>query len=201
MHQAGKDADFSKEILKLAEKMLEFGLPLDLIMKFIEKSADLHSLSQKKVRPAPRLIACARCALCNVCVCGGSVLMCAMAVVLLLLTLVPLPPPQLGKVKDKILSDVNPKFVYLQPVVKSGWLAVEGKKKWDKKWFAVRGTTFCLHDSDTEQIPSSAFPCGACEVLDPKNKRKVRETPIPTPSRAAQCMVDGSCVSVEWSVG
>ena len=63
----------AQHILRLSEKMLEFGLPLDLIMKFIEKSAGMHGL----------------------------------------------PPKKLGKVKDRILSEVNPKFVFLQPVGES----------------------------------------------------------------------------------
>ena len=77
-----------------------------------------------------------------------------------------------GNVKDRIMSDVSPRFAHLRPATKTGWMDVETKKRWDRRWFAIRGTSLCLHESDTSTQPSSVFPCGACEIVEPKSKRK-----------------------------
>ena len=77
-----------------------------------------------------------------------------------------------GGVKDTILNEISPRHAHIQKVMKEGWLDVEGKKKWDRRWFAIRGTSLCLYDKHDSKEPDTAFPCGACEVLEPKNSRK-----------------------------
>ena len=80
--------------------MMEFGVPLDLVMKFTDKAAKNHQLDT------------------------GTY----------------------GELKDTIINDVCPKFVYLQEATKSGWLELETKKKWERKWYAIRGTSLCVHE-------------------------------------------------------
>eukprot|EP01050_Picozoa_sp_SAG11_P002458 SAG11_NODE_125_length_15744_cov_50.316075_1_plen_2970_part_10 len=116
----------SDQVLSVSQTMLEFGVPMDLVMKFMNKAADRHQL-------------------------GAAVR---------------------GKVKDTIMNDLCPRFVYLQDATKSGWLEVEGKKKWERKWYVIRGTSLCVYDNDQQNEPTSVLPCGACEVLEPKSKRK-----------------------------
>ena len=66
----------------------------------------------------------------------------------------------------------------MQAETQAGWLDVETKKRWDRRWFAIRGTSLCLHGGGATKLhprtqpPSSVFPCGACEIVEPKNKRK-----------------------------
>jgi hypothetical protein len=82
-------------------------------------------------------------------------------------------------VKLKVVSLI-PKFVHLQPITKEGWLEVERATSsttdgWDVRWFRIRDTSLCIHESDTHAQPSSVFPCAACEVSEPKSKRKGKE--------------------------
>ena len=82
-------------------------------------------------------------------------------------------------VKLKVASLI-PQFVHLQPITKEGWLEVERAASsttdgWDVRWFRIRDTSLCIHESDTHAQPSSVFPCAACEVSEPKSKRKGKE--------------------------
>ena len=82
-------------------------------------------------------------------------------------------------VKLKVASLI-PQFVHLQPITKEGWLEAERVSSsttdgWDVRWFRIRDTSLCIHESDTHAQPSSVFPCAACEVSEPKSKRKGKE--------------------------
>lgn len=69
-------------------------------------------------------------------------------------------------------------------------------KAWDPRWFVVRDTCLCIHESDTHTEPTAVFPCAvrhcerqefstitgsfvfgcasvlqACKILEPKSKR------------------------------
>ena len=120
------EKEFCDKVVGFAERMLMFGLPLDLVMKFAESSTQRHKITY------------------------------------------------VGTVKDTILIDISPRHAHIQKVMKEGWLDVEGenKKKWGRRWFAIRGTSLCLYDKHDSKEPDAAFPCGACEVLEPKNQRK-----------------------------
>jgi hypothetical protein len=120
------EKEFCDKVVEFAERMLMFGLPLDLVMKFAESSTARHKITS------------------------------------------------VGGVKDTILIDISPRHAHIQKVMKEGWLDVEGenKKKWGRRWFAIRGTSLCLYDKHDSKEPDAAFPCGACEVLEPKNQRK-----------------------------
>ena len=133
MHQAQTLPDLSEiekefcgKVVEFAERMLMFGLPLDLVMKFAESSTQRHKITS------------------------------------------------VGTVKDTILIDISPRHAHIQKVMKEGWLDVEGenKKKWDRRWFAIRGTSLCLYAKHDSKEPNAAYPCAACEVLEPKNQRK-----------------------------
>ena len=118
------EKEFCDKLAEFADSMMMFGLPLDLVMKFAEKSSEKHFISD------------------------------------------------MGGIKDAILNDISPRHAHIQQVMKEGWLDVEGSSKWDRRWFAIRGTSLCLYDKHDDDAPQTAFPCGACEVLEPKNQRK-----------------------------
>jgi hypothetical protein len=75
-----------------------------------------------------------------------------------------------AEIKESMMM-LFPKFVHLQDTVLEGWLEVETKNTWDPRWMVVRGTSFCIHESDSHR-ECSVFPVAACEVGEPKSKRK-----------------------------
>ena len=78
-------------------------------------------------------------------------------------------------VKEKVHAMI-PRFVHLQDITKEGWLEVEAKgTAWDVRWFRIRDTSLCIHESDTHADPSSVFPCAACSISEPKSKRKGKD--------------------------
>eukprot|EP01052_Picozoa_sp_SAG31_P062703 SAG31_NODE_21676_length_543_cov_1.484234_1_plen_167_part_01 len=113
-------------MLSFAETMMEFALPLDLVMKFVDKASRENMLE---------LVA-------------------------------------YSNLKDKIVNDIGPRVAHLQAPSKAGWMDTEGDKRWGRNYFAVRGTSLCVYDNDQQAHAKTVVPCGACEVLEPKSKRK-----------------------------
>ena len=155
------------QVVEFSEVMMKYGLPLDIVMKFAESSTERHKISSVGgVKDQVIMLSKEEWHHMNY---WDWVEM-------------PSLTDCWCTLDNQILNEISPRHAHIQKVMKEGWLDVEGeilmnsgvikhellhykwrivcilniagdsKKRWDRRWFAIRGTSLCLYDKHDSKV-------------------------------------------------